>query len=402
MPAYPTEMPKSTRERERPTMTNSSKIDLESLKRDLDELGALTRAKVGDEDRAHIERIRAIALGLEVSGRALIHLSLDPVTFGLGVLGLGLYKIIENMEIGHNVMHGQYDFMDDPTFDSRTYEWDLVGTAKTWKHGHNVTHHTYTNVLGKDDDFGYLFFRLSSDVAWKPSHLFQYLVNPLSGLFFDHAVSYYHARPSEYLTAEKGSAERRSQRRTMLKDWLGLAGKSLKQYAKEYVFYPALAGAFAPKVMLGNAMAGTLRNVWTYGVIQCGHLTGTTSTFTEADLVGETRGGFYRRQILGSSNIEVGPVLAVLTGHLSNQIEHHLFPDIPAWRYPEMAVEVARICEKHGMSYNTGTFWKQFGSVLGALVRYSVPNAPSDGARRGGTAQRLEPRRATELHAMAV
>jgi linoleoyl-CoA desaturase len=377
-------------------------IDLESLRRDLDDLRSRTLAKIGDEDRAHIERVRTAARCLEASGRLLIHVSVDPMTFGLGVVGLGLYKIIENMELGHNVMHGQYDFMEDPTLDSKTYEWDLVGTAKTWKHAHNVTHHTYTNVLGKDDDFGYSFFRLSSDVAWKPSHFFQYLVNPLSGLFFDHAVSYYHARPSEYLTAEKGSEKRRAQRRTMLEDWFGLARKSVRQYAKEYVLYPALAGAFAPKVALGNALAGTLRNLWTYGVIQCGHLTSTTCTFTEADLAGETRGGFYLRQILGSSNIAAGPLLAVLTGHLSHQIEHHLFPDIPAWRYPEMGVEVARICEKHGVPYNTGSFRKQFGSVFAALVRYSVPDAPSDEGRRGGTVYgRAQPPPAV-VHALAV
>ncbi|HEX4335289.1 MAG TPA: acyl-CoA desaturase [Polyangiaceae bacterium] len=382
--------------------THSPKLDLKALQTDLDDLRARTLAKLGAEDRAHIERVRNIARGLEASGRLLIHFSLDPFTFGLGVLGLGLYKIVENMELGHNVMHGQYDFLEDPDFDSRTYEWDLVGTAKTWKHGHNVTHHTYTNVLGKDDDFGYLFFRLSSDVAWKPSHVFQALVNPLSGLFFDHAVSYYHARPSEYLTAPEGTPERKKQRRTMFADWFGLAKKSVAQYAKEFVFYPALAGPFAPKVAAGNALAGMMRNVWTYAVIQCGHLTGKTNTFTEADLVGETRGGYYLRQILGSSNIAAGPVLGVLTGHLSHQIEHHLFPDIPAWRYPEMSVEVTRICEKHGLRYDVASFREQFGSVFASLVRYSVPNAPSDEGRRGGTVHDLTPPRAQETLAIAV
>ncbi|HEX7668731.1 MAG TPA: acyl-CoA desaturase, partial [Polyangiaceae bacterium] len=373
-------------------------IDLEGLQRELDDLRARTVAKIGEEDAAYIKRVRRIARRLEVSGRVLIHVSLEPVTFGLGVLGLGLYKIIENMELGHNVMHGQYDFMEDPTLDSKTYEWDLVGTAKTWKHGHNVTHHTYTNVLGKDDDFGYMFFRLSSDVDWKPSHLFQYLANPLSGLVFDHAVSYYHARPSEYLTAEKGTPERKAQRKTMLRDWLGLARKTAQQYAKEYLFYPALAGPFAPKVALGNALASGVRNVWTYAVIQCGHLTETTSTFTEKDLEGETRGGFYLRQILGSSNIQAGPVMGVLTGHLSHQIEHHLFPDIPARRYREMGGEVERICEKHGIPYNTGSLAEQFGSVMKALVRYSVPTASSDEGRRAGSVYELHPVSDRALH----
>jgi fatty acid desaturase len=383
------------------TATQPSAIDLESFRRELDDLRKRTLAKLGDDDRAHIERVRTIATGLEAAGRVLIHFSLDPVTFGLGVVSLGAYKILENMELGHNVMHGQYDFLEDPSFDSRTYEWDIVGTAKTWKHGHNVTHHTYTNVIGKDEDFGYLHYRLSSDVTWKPSHLFQYLVNPFTGLFFDHAVSYFHARPSEYLTAPEGTPERKAQRKAMLKDWLGIAKKSLKHYAKEYAFYPALAGPHAPKVALGNALASTIRNFWTYAIIQCGHLTETTSTFTEADLVGETRGGYYLRQILGSSNIEAGRLLAVLSGHLSHQIEHHLFPDIPAWRYPEMSVEVARICGKHGVTYNTGSFRKQYGSVLAALFRYSVPGAPSDEARRGAVQYDLRPRQTPESHATA-
>jgi len=376
-------------------------IDLEALRRDLDDLRARVTAQIGEEDAEYIRSVRAAARALEVSGRVLIHVSLEPASFGLGVLSLGLYKILENMELGHNVMHGQYDFMDDPTLDSKTYEWDLVGTAKTWKKAHNFTHHTYTNVLGKDDDFGYLFFRLSSDQAWKPSHLLQYVVNPLSGLLFDHAVSYYHARPSEYLTAEKGTEERREQAREMRRDWLALARKSIKQYAKEYVFYPALAGPFAPKVALGNALANGLRNVWTYAVIQCGHLTEATSTFTEDDLKGETRGGYYLRQILGSSNIEAGPLLGMFTGHLSHQIEHHLFPDIPARRYREMSAEVQQICEKHRIPYNTGTFGKQFKSVLRALVRYSVPNAPSDESRRGAEIFEL-PRPNAALRAVAV
>jgi len=374
-------------------------VDLEALGRDLDDLRNRTLAELGDEDRAHLERVRRIAAGLEVSGRVLIHFSIEPVTFGLGVIGLGLYKILENMELGHNVMHGQYDFLEHPSFHSRTYEWDIVGTAKTWKHAHNVTHHTYTNVIGKDDDFGYLHFRFSSDVPWKPSHLVQCLASPLSGLFFDHAVSYFHARPSEYLTAAEGTPERAAQRKAMLADWLGIAKKSLRHYAKEYAFYPALAGLHAPKVALGNGLASAVRNLWTYGIIQCGHLTQATSTFTEADLAGETRGGYYLRQILGSSNIQAGPLLAVMTGHLSHQIEHHLFPDIPAWRYRKMGEEVARICEKHGIPYNTGSFQKQFGSVLSALFRYSFPGSPSDVARRGAVRYNLRPRRTPEAQA---
>src|SRR5262245_22740117 len=101
-------------------------IDLDALGRELDALRARVEAEVGEEDAAYIRGVRRAARALEVSGRVLIHVSLDPVTFGLGVLSLGLYKIVENMELGHNVMHGQYDFMGDPSLDSKTYEWDVV------------------------------------------------------------------------------------------------------------------------------------------------------------------------------------------------------------------------------------------------------------------------------------
>ncbi len=125
-------------------MTQGTAIDLEALRRDVDELRARVVAKIGTEDSEYIKSVRLACRALEVSGRLLIHVSLEPVSFSVGVLTLGLYKILENMELGHNVMHGQYDFIQDPTFDSSKYEWDIVGTAQTWKHAHNVTHHTYS------------------------------------------------------------------------------------------------------------------------------------------------------------------------------------------------------------------------------------------------------------------
>lgn len=64
------------------------------------------------------------------------------------------------MELGHNVMHGQYDWMNDPKFNGQTYEWDTVGTSDNWRQTHNYKHHTYTNIKGIDDDIGYGLLRL--------------------------------------------------------------------------------------------------------------------------------------------------------------------------------------------------------------------------------------------------
>jgi fatty acid desaturase len=371
-------------------MSQRTEVDFQSLERDLGELRARIAAKVGEEDKQHVRSVRFAATCLEVSGRVLIHVSLEPVSFGLGVLSLGLYKILENMELGHNVLHGQYDFMRDPTLASATYEWDFVGTARAWKRAHNATHHTFTNVLGKDDDFGYGVFRFSAEVPWRPVHLLQPLISPLSALFFDHAVAVYDLRPSLYEKPLGGEPAIRAAQKARLADLVALGKKAAKLYFTEYVFYPALAGPFAPKVIAGNALANGLRNVWAYAVIYCGHLTDDTTTFTAEELATETRGGFYLRQILGSSNFRAGPILGILSGHLSHQIEHHLFPDIPAWRYRELAPEVERICEKHAIAYNTGTFAAQLKSVARALVRHAFPSKPR-AARRGVARLATEP-----------
>ena len=36
----------------------------------------------------------------------------------VGTTGLALAKILDNMEIGHNVLHGQWDWMRDPKIHS--------------------------------------------------------------------------------------------------------------------------------------------------------------------------------------------------------------------------------------------------------------------------------------------
>jgi linoleoyl-CoA desaturase len=294
------------------------------------------------------------------------------VSWSAGVVALATYKALENMEIGHNVLHGQYDFMHDPELSSATYEWDMVGTSKSWKRAHNATHHVFTNVIGRDRDFGYNAFRFSAEVPWKPIHLLQPLVSPLSGLFFEYSIGAYDLGLLDGLgPAAKGTKPR--PRREVARDVWAFARKVARKGFVEYAFYPALAGPLAVKVLAGNVAANALRNGWAYAVIYCGHLTERTATFREEDLAGEDRAGWYARQVTGSSNFETGRLGRVLSGHLGFQIEHHLFPNIPAWRYPAMAPRVREICERHGLPYATGSLAAQFASAMRRLVRFAVP-----------------------------
>jgi fatty acid desaturase len=357
----------------------------QSLRSELDALRQEYAAKVGARDAEYIRTVRAVARISRVAGRLLIHFSLEPVSWSAGVLALGTYKVLENMEIGHNVLHGQYDFMRDPELSSATYEWDMVGTAKSWKRAHNATHHVFTNVIGRDRDFGYNAFRFSEEVPWRPIHLLQPLVSPLTGLFFEYSIGAYDLGLFDALGPRTSSGAvglKRRSRREMARDVWAFARKAARKGLLEYVFYPALAGPLAVKVLAGNALANGLRNGWAYAVIYCGHLTGGTATFREEDLADEDRGGWYARQIMGSGNFETGWLGRVLSGHLGFQIEHHLFPNIPAWRYPEMAPRVREICERHGLPYTTGSLASQFASAMRRLVRFAVPGRRARAAAR--------------------
>jgi linoleoyl-CoA desaturase len=149
--------------------------------------------------------------------------------------------------------------------------------------------------------------------------------------------------------------------------------KASRQLFKDYALFPALALWNAPRVLLGNLAANLIRNVWTNAIIFCGHFTEHAQTFTRAESTGESRGQWYLRQIQGSSNLEGSRLFYLMTGHLSHQIEHHLFPDLPAPRYVEIAPRVRAICVKYGVHYNSGGFWKQYATVLKRICIHALP-----------------------------
>ena len=152
--------------------------------------------------------------------------------------------------------------------------------------------------------------------------------------------------------------------------------KSRRQLVKDYIVFPLLAGPGFLMVLTGNMVANVIRSVWTYAVIFCGHFTTNVETFPKSVLKNETRAHWYLRQVRGSSNLSGGFLLNVMTGNLSHQIEHHLFPDVPANRYAEMAVQVREICARYGQYYNTGSMVGQFSQVLWRILRHSFPSSP--------------------------
>jgi linoleoyl-CoA desaturase len=341
--------------------------DVDAIEVELDALRAEIGADLGARDAEHMRRMIRLAEVSAIAGRTLLMVGIDPLSWGVGVTALATAKILENMEIGHNVMHGQYDWTKDPDLDSRTYEWDIACTGDDWRHSHNYEHHTFTNIIGKDRDIGYALLRVSAEQRWHPV----YLVQPVSALvlafIFQWGVGLHDLRLDEALTGKQPLAKLRAH----AKPFLAKAGWQL---AKDYAFFPALALWNAPRVLAGNLLANMVRNLWSFAIIFCGHFPAGVRLYTEDEARGESRGQWYVRQLNGSANIEGRPLFHVLSGHLSHQIEHHLFPELPAARYPRIAPRVREICQRYGQAYNTGSFKKQLGSVIGRIFRHALPS----------------------------
>jgi len=348
-----------------PRLLSSAEVD--AFGQELDALRSAVVADLGARDLAHLRRMQRLTRRLEAAGRILLHVGVDPISFAGGVGALAVSKILDNMEVGHNVMHGQYDWTREPDLAGNRYDWDNVCDANDWRHSHNYEHHTFTNIVGKDRDVGYAFLRVTPEQPWNPTHLAQPVSALWLALTFEWGIAMHDLRIDETLDGKQPL-------RTLLRRARPFLRKAAGRVAKDYLFFPALALWNAPRVFVGNMLANVARNLWAFAVIFCGHFPDGVETFAVPEGP-ESRGDWYLRQLNGSANIEGGSVFHVMSGHLSHQIEHHLFPDLPASRYPELAPQVRAICAKYGQVYNTGTFGAQLASVARKILRYALPNA---------------------------
>ena len=344
--------------------------DIELIAKELDAIRASVVDTRGERDARYIRRVIKTQRSLELGSRVVLLASLFPPAWLVGTAGLSLAKILENMEIGHNILHGQWDWMRDPKIHSTTWEWDHVTPADQWKHSHNELHHTYTNVIGKDNDLGYGIMRVDEDQPWHPMHLGQPLWNFINALFFEYGVAAYDLELRGQLRRGKQHSEK------FKREASAVLRKLRRQVTKDYVVHPTLSmvtGSFVPTV-LANLTANTVRNLWSHSVIMCGHFPEGVETFETRSIDGETKPQWYLRQMLGSANISGSKLMHILTGNLSHQIEHHLFPDLPSNRYGEIAPKVQELFERYDLDYCARPLPQQVYSAWHKVIRLSLPN----------------------------
>jgi fatty acid desaturase len=360
--------------------------DVEALRAELDSIRQDVTESLGEKDARYIRRTIAFQRLLDTAARLVIHGSRSPAGWILGATALGVAKSVENMEIGHNVCHGQWDWMNDPEIHSSTWEWDMVGLSSHWRYSHNYRHHVFSNVVGMDDDLGYGVIRITRDQPWKLDNLLQPLRNLLLAVTFEWGIAL-HDLYSEQARADT-DAEKSAHRRKLI-------GKIARQTGKDYLLIPALSGRRWRRTLTANLTANLLRNVWAYVVIFCGHFPDGAEKFTLTELEDESRAEWYLRQMLGAANFHAGPVLAFLSGNLCYQIEHHLFPDLPSNRYAGISTKVRALCEKYDLPYTTGSLARQYLLTLRTIHKLALPDrflrATSDDAPETASELKFRP-----------
>jgi fatty acid desaturase len=351
--------------------THLSDTDIENLAYELDAIRQDIEDSRGERDARYIRRTIAAQRALEVAGRLTLAASSRRSAWWAGTVTLTVAKIIENMEIGHNVLHGQWDWMNDPEIHSTSWEWDMAGSAKHWRYTHNFVHHKYTNILGMDDDVGYGMLRVTRDQRWKRFNLLNLVWNTLLAAGFEWGIALQHVEIGKIIKKRMDQDEAREK-------VIDAGGKAGRQAVKDYIAFPALTalspGATYRSTLTANATANVLRNVWANAVIFCGHFPDGAEKFTKTDMIGESKGQWYLRQMLGSANFEGGPALRFMSGNLCHQIEHHLYPDLPSNRLHEISVRVRQVCDKYDLPYTTGSFLMQYAKTWRTIAKLSLPN----------------------------
>ena len=418
---------------------------IEAIGKEFDELHEQVKADLGDRDARYIRGIIALQRRLALLGRVMLFGSRNKALWAGGTATLGMAKILENMEIGHNILHGQWDWMNDPVINSAQWDWDTASTAESWKHSHNYIHHTYTNIRGLDKDLGYEIMRIDPHQKWHPVYLLQPIYNAILMALFEWGVAFHDLDLDAVRSGDKSQKE-------VLRDLKGISVKMRAQVTKDYIAWPLVSALVslgvdlalgaagkdleavrrparsrrekarnkaqdalrrarrkAPtskanlvqqlvarksfrepfkRTVYANATANVMRNLWAHAIIFCGHFPDQTYTFSKEETKDESRGAAYVRQLIGAANIEGGPLFHVISGNLGYQVEHHLFPDMPSTRYGEIAPQVREICKRYGLPYNTGPFFQQWGMVNRTILRLAFPGGkprPKPGPYHGDT-----------------
>jgi fatty acid desaturase len=346
---------------------------------ELDAVHEAVKAQLGKKDVDYIKKVEKVARFSEIIGRFLIHFSLDPMTWSAGVFALSLHHQLHATEIGHSALHGSWDGMAGAQlFYSKFFKWKTPVDEESWKKEHNILHHQYTNILGKDPDLSYGMIRAAEKVPWLPYHLIQTTQLFWTAPIFLWVIATYATGLNDVLLPLRGKFYAQVIPDKKFKTVMGVLVKTFRKMVPysvtNFVFWPLMAGPFWWKVLGGNLTADMIRNIYSAATIYAGHF-GDDLKYFEPDFKPRGRGQWYKAQVEAAHNYDVPLPISILCGGLDTQIEHHLFPKLPPNRLREIQPKVQKICERYGVKYHRNKWGKNLKKTFKRLTKLSLPKS---------------------------
>lgn len=350
----------------------------EAFREALDLIRKQAMAEVGESDLSYMRQLNQVAELSEVAGRLLLHFSLDPISYALGVACMTNYYSMK-IFIGHTVGHKCYDRMQDAD-GLRSNDVDSSSSPMSialWMKGHNQ-HHVHTDVHNLDPDMHHnpWLIRLHGGIPWTPFHLVQlpFFLSQVPTAMWGQTL-YYHG----LFDPLKGKASRFFMPEMNGRDYLqrvkNLFKESGNHVAKDYVFYPALAGPLFGKVLAGNMLAESLASIWIGMVVFGTHYGANDGSDDDAFFAdkAENKAEWYLRQFTCTTDIKLPKIFDHQTGALNLHVCHHLFPALPPNRLISVKPKVKALCEEYGVPFREHGVVEVYGNIVKRLARFSVP-----------------------------
>lgn len=275
-----------------------------------------------------------------------------PLAFimGIGMSGVG-------MCVMHDGAHGSYStkkWLNEMI--GRTM-YMIGGNVFTWKVQHNLLHHTFTNIVGHDEDIGTkAVIRLSYQAPLKKIHRFQHIY-----AFFFYSLMTIAKLANDFFQLAKYNKEGitvEQKAKPKLELWKMIATKGLYLFAA--IVLPLLLSSFSWwLILLGflvmHLTAGMIMSI----IFQMAHVVENAEQ-PIPDIDGNIENEWIIHELNTTANFSRNSrLLSWFVGGLNFQIEHHLFPNICHVHYKKISPIVEKTVQEFGLKYNLNrTFWQ--------------------------------------------
>lgn len=361
---------------------------IESLVRDLDELKASLKSNSGPEDIAHLKKMNRWSRLTSLLGYLL---SAIPNPISIALMGTG--NVSRWAMMAHHILHRGYDKVPGipDRFTSkvfaqgwkRYFDWFDWMKPEAWQHEHNVLHH-YNLGEKEDPDQVENLLKFMDTQSWSSPKRFTFFC------FFMMTWKFSYYAPNTWIHLQRAKLRRENKEDNpaislgQASTWLPWKFPGMQIWTQcflpyilfKFILLPLPFLIFGKWAYLGSLSTILLAELWanvhSFLIIVPNH---TGDDLYRFDTPSKSKGEFYIRQIVGSTNYHLGNNrVDFMHGWLNYQIEHHLWPDMTMLQYCKAQPKVKLICEKYGLPYTQESVFKRFNKLFDiAMGKRNMP-----------------------------